>query len=628
MIVTRHKYDNAYSHDNVYGHALSLLRKHGGKDGLHLDLGCGYGRIAEPIQGELGLEYIGLDFCDQILQSLRERGFQTQAIDLLNPDGLREAITSVVGSKRIASMTILDVLEHIEDPAPILRVLREFCHIHAAPLIISVPNVTHRDIGLKLLMGHWDYTPAGLLDDDHIRFYTDSHLTRVTQACGWCEVARNDTSNPSSEQAFPTTLPTIAAATPLRDLLVTLRSNADAFGETFQLIRAYLPGPADTHEFTSFSVPVVEAKPFLSVIVRTQGRRPDTLRDALLCLTGQSCTDFEVIVIAHKINLEEQLIIERIIEDVPEWLRSRIRLEKLYSGNRSAPLNFGFSLAEGRYIAILDDDDLPFGNWVETFKTLADQYPGRILRTIAVRQNSKCLTTISGKRAPKFTSSPVPYPSTFNWITHLNYNESPPISLAFPRGGFHHLGLRFDEALDTTEDWDFLMRTFLVCGVSSEPKVTAIYRLWENDESSRTIHSKEEWDRNRERILHKLDGLPCVLQAGSLGDIRRIYRLASGAAGAASAHAAVCNTTFEEARELSRRLRKLLRSSSWKVTSPLRAALQVFGRDKKKYNWREDDPARLRAQIEELTNSLSWKITSPIRRMTGGRKYDPIGKLH
>ena len=425
MTAGRHRYDNAYCHNNVYGHALRLIKAHGAKEGLHLDFGCGYGRIAEPIQNELGLEYVGFDLHDPMLQSLRDRGFRAYTIDLLSPEGLRQGIASVVGDRPIASMTILDVLEHVEDAAPILRVLREFCHAHAAPLIISVPNVSHRDIGFKLLFGRWDYTTAGLLEDDHIRFYTDSYLARITRAAGWCEVARNDTSTPSSEQAFPSTLPPLATATPLRDLLVTLRSNADPFGETFQLVRAYLPGPGDRGEATSFSVPVIEANPFLTVIIRTQGRRPDTLRDVLLCLAGQSCTDFEVLVIGHKINLQEQLLIERIIEDVPEWIRSKIKLERLHSGNRSAPLNFGFSLARGRYIAILDDDDLTFGNWVETFKTLADKNPGRVLRTIAVRQNAMRFVTATGKFASKFTSSAVPYPPSFNWIVHLNCNKSP-----------------------------------------------------------------------------------------------------------------------------------------------------------------------------------------------------------
>ena len=41
------------------------------------------------------------------------------------------------------------------------------------------------------------------------------------------------------------------------------------------------------------------ARPFLTVLVRTQGKRIEPLRDALLCLAAQSDQDFEVIVLDH-----------------------------------------------------------------------------------------------------------------------------------------------------------------------------------------------------------------------------------------------------------------------------------------------------------------------------------------
>ena len=53
-------YDNAYFHDNVYGHVVALLtryvaRKPENGAGVHLDLGCGYARIAEPLTAATGV---------------------------------------------------------------------------------------------------------------------------------------------------------------------------------------------------------------------------------------------------------------------------------------------------------------------------------------------------------------------------------------------------------------------------------------------------------------------------------------------------------------------------------------------------------------------------------------------
>src|SRR5690606_7939194 len=106
-----------------------------------------------------------------------------------------------------------------------------------------------------------------------------------------------------------------------------------------------------------------EGGPFLSIIMRTQGTRPHTMIEAFTSLAAQTCQDFEVLVIGHKLSLTNQKSVERIIEDNPAWLREKIRLLKLGEGNRTRPLNFGFKRAKGDYIAILDDDDVPFAHW-------------------------------------------------------------------------------------------------------------------------------------------------------------------------------------------------------------------------------------------------------------------------
>ena len=49
----QHKYDNSVQPDNKFGHTLRLLAAHLpsdlGQDGVHLDLACGFGHIAQHI---------------------------------------------------------------------------------------------------------------------------------------------------------------------------------------------------------------------------------------------------------------------------------------------------------------------------------------------------------------------------------------------------------------------------------------------------------------------------------------------------------------------------------------------------------------------------------------------------
>jgi SAM-dependent methyltransferase len=68
-----------------------------------------------------------------------------------------------------------DVLEHLRDPADVLRkclpALRE-----SGKIIISVPNVANVFVRLSLLLGRFDYMDRGILDRTHLRFFTRRSL--------------------------------------------------------------------------------------------------------------------------------------------------------------------------------------------------------------------------------------------------------------------------------------------------------------------------------------------------------------------------------------------------------------------------------------------------------------------
>ncbi|MGV3621469.1 MAG: hypothetical protein ACO1OB_11665, partial [Archangium sp.] len=73
---TPHVYDNQYAPENVYGRAAELIRAQSDTDGVHIDVGCSFGRIAETLRRVPGLEYVGVDGSGDGLASLRERGFE------------------------------------------------------------------------------------------------------------------------------------------------------------------------------------------------------------------------------------------------------------------------------------------------------------------------------------------------------------------------------------------------------------------------------------------------------------------------------------------------------------------------------------------------------------------------
>jgi len=76
-----------------------------------------------------------------------------------------------------------DVLEHLVDP---LRVLVELDRalVPDGFVVISVPNIAHLYVRLLLLVGRFDYIDRGILDDSHLRFFTERSLRALIADAG------------------------------------------------------------------------------------------------------------------------------------------------------------------------------------------------------------------------------------------------------------------------------------------------------------------------------------------------------------------------------------------------------------------------------------------------------------
>ena len=185
--------------------------------------------------------------------------------------------------------------------------------------------------------------------------------------------------------------------------------------------------------------------PFLSVLVRTQGRRPEALADVLLCLSAQTCSDIEVLLLAHDVGAEERTRLDQQVAGLRADLRGRVRLVTVEGGGRTRPLTVGMALATGHYLAVLDDDDLVLGHWVEAFRTAAVASPGRIVRSVAVEQDMEPVAGDAGHRAASWPHAR--WDSEFSMLSHLVDNHSPVHCYAYPREVFSGSGLRFDEQL-------------------------------------------------------------------------------------------------------------------------------------------------------------------------------------
>ena len=77
-----------------------------------------------------------------------------------------------------------DVLEHLYDPWRVLKEVKEFLS-PIGTVLVSLPNIAHNAIIMNLLEDKFEYQSVGLLDDTHIRFFTEPSIRSMIANCGY-----------------------------------------------------------------------------------------------------------------------------------------------------------------------------------------------------------------------------------------------------------------------------------------------------------------------------------------------------------------------------------------------------------------------------------------------------------
>jgi O-antigen biosynthesis protein len=89
-----------------------------------------------------------------------------------------------LGDERFDAVLFADVLEHLRDPAAVLRRVRPFV-ADGGVIVASIPNVAHVSVRLALMRGEFRYREVGLLDDTHLRFFTRDSIVDLFESTGF-----------------------------------------------------------------------------------------------------------------------------------------------------------------------------------------------------------------------------------------------------------------------------------------------------------------------------------------------------------------------------------------------------------------------------------------------------------
>ncbi|MDR3364545.1 MAG: glycosyltransferase family 2 protein [Clostridiales Family XIII bacterium] len=315
----------------------------------------------------------------------------------------------------------------------------------------------------------------------------------------------------------------------------------------------------------------------MSIITRTQGKRPAALREVFECLEAQSCGDFEILLMEHKITPEGKAAADGVLAGISDALREKLTVVPVGRGNRTAPLHEGFMAAKGRYISILDDDDIVYPNWVENFLKLEKNHAGKVLHCWTIEQKWESAADENGETVLRAIGGGLrTHCKDFDLPDQLTVNYCPPISLAFPAAAYQGLGIRFDESLTTTEDWDLLMRTVFACGIADIREVGGLYRVWTSG-NAKTAHSEAEWEKNKLAVRQKFVDHPPVFTGK---DIRDLIGLVDGLRGELSETHELLRVRTEELLATHERLHGAFISREYvagsRILHPLRSAKRLL----------------------------------------------------
>lgn len=142
-----------------------------------LDVGCGGGKLGASIQQRQGAHVTGIELHPSAIEAAVQRLDEVLIGDIQNA-----AIEFPAG--QVDCVICADVLEHLRDPLPVLRKIRRWLAPEGT-LVTSIPNVRHHTVLRSLLAGNWTYESAGLLDEDHVRFFTRREIEKLLFRAGF-----------------------------------------------------------------------------------------------------------------------------------------------------------------------------------------------------------------------------------------------------------------------------------------------------------------------------------------------------------------------------------------------------------------------------------------------------------
>ncbi len=175
---TENASDKVYeSHGPMAGTQLMVL-SHVPRGGRVLEFGCATGYMTRYMKEQLGCSVTAVEISPEMARQAMPFA-DKMVVGNAESDDVWDQVRGGFDCAVFA-----DVLEHLANPWTVLGRTRNAL-VAGGIVVASVPNIAYYKIRKHLLLGGFDYTDYGILDNTHLRFFTRKTAVEMFESCGY-----------------------------------------------------------------------------------------------------------------------------------------------------------------------------------------------------------------------------------------------------------------------------------------------------------------------------------------------------------------------------------------------------------------------------------------------------------
>jgi methionine biosynthesis protein MetW len=144
---------------------------------LVLDVGCADGKFGAFLKKTKGCTVFGIEKNRKSAHKASKRLKKVFCTDIERP--LRQ-----LRGTSFDVIVLADVLEHTREPSKILKNFSGFLK-QRGMVIVSVPNIANFFVRKDILLGKFEYAKEGILDENHLRFFTLKEMKKMLESTGY-----------------------------------------------------------------------------------------------------------------------------------------------------------------------------------------------------------------------------------------------------------------------------------------------------------------------------------------------------------------------------------------------------------------------------------------------------------